>query len=117
MTASFSILTGGLLGENSARSGAPWFGLSLWPCCSSPPTPMWAATLASGMLGGASTSLIYSGTTATVNPANFDSATCQTAGYCDVFALTFKCFCRVSVRTSKFPPKYKYSVSTDREHQ
>ena len=46
------------------------------------------ATPSSGTLGGSSTKLTYTGTTATVNPANFDPATCQTAGYCDVFTLT-----------------------------
>jgi hypothetical protein len=47
-----------------------------------------AATPGSGTLGGSSTKLTYTGTTATVNPANFDPSTCQTAGYCDVFTLT-----------------------------
>ena len=47
-----------------------------------------AATPPSGTLSGSSTKLTYTGTTATVNPANFDPTTCQTAGYCDVFTLT-----------------------------
>src|SRR6202163_672000 len=47
-----------------------------------------AATPPSGTLGGASTKLTYTGTTATVNPAIFDPSTCQTAGSCDVFTLT-----------------------------
>jgi hypothetical protein len=46
------------------------------------------ATPSAGTLGGSSTKLTYTGTTATVNPATFDPATCQTAGYCDVFTLT-----------------------------
>jgi hypothetical protein len=49
---------------------------------------MHAATPSSGTLGGSSTKLTYTGTTATVNPATFDPTTCQTAGYCDVFTLT-----------------------------
>src|SRR6266849_3541712 len=47
-----------------------------------------AATPPAGTLGGTSTKLTYTGTTATVNPATFDPSTCQTAGYCDVFTLT-----------------------------
>lgn len=47
-----------------------------------------AATPPSGTLSGSSTKLTYMGTTATVNPANFDPSTCQTAGYCDVFTVT-----------------------------
>ena len=47
-----------------------------------------AATPPSGTLGGTTTKLTYTGTTATVNPATFDPSTCQTAGYCDVFTLT-----------------------------
>jgi len=47
-----------------------------------------AATPPSGTLSGSSTKVTYTGTTATVNPANFDPTTCQTAGYCDVFTLT-----------------------------
>jgi hypothetical protein len=47
-----------------------------------------AATPPSGTLSGSSTTLSYTGTTATVNPATFDPTTCQTAGYCDVFTLT-----------------------------
>ena len=49
---------------------------------------MHAATPSSGTLGGGSTKLTYTGTTATLNPATFDPSTCQTAGYCDVFTLT-----------------------------
>ncbi len=49
---------------------------------------MHAATPSSGTLGGSSTKLTYTGTTATENPATFDPSTCQTAGYCDVFTLT-----------------------------
>jgi len=52
------------------------------------PATMRAATPPSGTLGGSVTKLTYTGTTATVNPANFDPSTCQTAGYCDVFTLT-----------------------------
>src|ERR1700730_14536297 len=48
---------------------------------------MHAATPPSGTLGGTSTKLTYTGTTATVNPATFDPSNCQTAGYCDVFTL------------------------------
>src|SRR3979490_2329625 len=47
-----------------------------------------AATPPSGTLSGGSTKLTYTGTTSTVNPATFDSITCQTAGSCDVFILT-----------------------------
>lgn len=47
-----------------------------------------AATPSSGTLVGSSTSLTYTGTTTTENPATFDPSTCQTAGYCDVFTLT-----------------------------
>jgi hypothetical protein len=47
-----------------------------------------AATPSSGTVGTGPTTLSYTGTTTTVNPANFDPTTCQTAGYCDVYLLT-----------------------------
>jgi hypothetical protein len=49
---------------------------------------MHGATPSAETLSGSSTKLTYTGTTATINPATFDPATCQTAGYCDVFTLT-----------------------------
>jgi hypothetical protein len=55
---------------------------------SEPATP--AATPPSGTLKERSTKLTYTGTTATVNPADFDPTTCQTGGYCDLFTLTLK---------------------------
>jgi hypothetical protein len=45
------------------------------------------ATPSSGTLTDHAKTITYQGTTTTVNPANFDPSTCQTAGYCDVFTL------------------------------